>query len=65
MKFDDIVPVRYVDDALLILRYAVNLTNLTDKQLIIANVKKDAAVDSDDALKILRYAVNLIDSLDE
>ena len=53
----------YIDsrDALLTLRYSVNLVNLSEIQQLAADVNRDGYIDSRDALLILRYSVNLID----
>lgn len=53
----------YIDsrDALLTLRYSVNLVNLSEIQQLAADVNRDEYIDSRDALLILRYSVNLID----
>ena len=54
----------YIDsrDALLTLRYSVNLVNLSEIQQLAADVNRDGYIDSRDALLILRYSVNLIDN---
>lgn len=51
-------------DAILVLRYAVELGDLTDTQKLAANVNKDAVINSADAILILRYAVGKITSFD-
>jgi len=54
-------------DAILVLRYSVGLTTLTDIQKMAGNVTKKAdinAIDSGDAIKILRYSVGLISNFD-
>ena len=55
----------YIDsaDAMLCLRSAVGLTELTAEQKSAADVNKDGFVDAGDAIKILRYDAKLIDSL--
>lgn len=55
----------YIDsaDAMLCLRSAVGLTELTAEQKSAADVNKDSFVDAGDAIKILRYDAKLIDSL--
>jgi hypothetical protein len=53
-------------DAILILRYSVGLTALTDIQKAAGNVTSKASnddIDSGDAIRILRYSVGLIDVL--
>lgn len=55
----------YIDsaDAMLCLRSAVGLTELTAEQKSAADVNKDGFVDAGDAIRILRYDAKLIDSL--
>ena len=55
----------YIDsaDAMLCLRSAVGLTELTAEQKSAADVNKDGFVDAGDAIKILRYDAKLIGSL--
>lgn len=48
------------DDAVLVLRYAVELTELNETQKLAADVSKDGRINADDAVLILRFAVNLI-----
>ena len=50
-------------DAILILRYAVELETLTDEQKSVANVNGDSFIDAGDAIRILRYDAQLIDEL--
>jgi len=53
-------------DAILVLRYSVGLTALTDIQKAAGNVTAKASndlIDSGDAIRILRYSVGLIDVL--
>jgi hypothetical protein len=53
-------------DAILVLRYSVGLTTLTDTQKAAGNCTSKASnndIDSGDAIKILRYSVGLITSL--
>ena len=49
-----------VDDALLVLRAALTLVQLTDGQAELADVNGDGAVDVNDALAILRTAMGLL-----
>jgi len=51
-------------DAMIILRYAVGLEELTPEQFGFADVNGDGFVDATDAMIILRYVAGLIDSLD-
>lgn len=48
------------DDAVLVLRYAVELTEFNETQKLAADVSKDGRINADDAVLILRFAVNLI-----
>ena len=48
-------------DALLVLKYAVGKTVLTDHQIQAAEVTGDGKIDAKDALEILKYAVAKID----
>ncbi len=48
-------------DAILVLRYAVKLIDLTSIQQSAADVNNDGSINSGDAILILRYAVKLID----
>ena len=53
-------------DAILVLRYSVGLTTLTDTQKAAGNVTSKTSnndIDSGDAIKILRYSVGLITAL--
>ena len=53
-------------DAILVLRYSVGLTTLTNLQLWAGNVTNkaiDSHIDSGDAIKILRFSVGLISDL--
>lgn len=50
------------EDAVLALRYAVQLTDLSDTQKLAADVNKDGDINAEDAVQILRYAVKLITS---
>ena len=47
-------------DALLALRYAMGIVDLTPEQLAGANVNGDGLVDASDALIILRMAMDLV-----
>ena len=47
-------------DAVLVLRYSVSLTELTDEQKIFADCNNDSLINAGDAVYILRYAVGLI-----
>lgn len=47
------------DDALLTLRYTVNLTDLDDGQKTAADVNSDGLITTEDSLAILRYAVGI------
>lgn len=55
----------YVDagDAILCLRHAVGLIELTTQQKSAGDVNRDGFVDAGDAVRILRYNAKLIDSL--
>ena len=44
-------------DALLVLRYAVSLTDFDSNQKIYGDVNKDSKINSSDALYILNYSV--------
>ena len=48
------------DDAVLVLRYAVELTEFNETQKLAADVSKDGRINADDAVLILRFEVNLI-----
>lgn len=48
-------------DALLILKYAAKINELTDMQLLVADTSKDKSVNALDALLILKYAAKIID----
>ena len=48
-------------DAVLVLRFAAELTNLNDEQLRAGDVNADGVVNVGDAVLILRYAAGLID----
>ena len=45
---------------MLVLRYAVELTEFNETQKLAADVSKDGRINADDAVLILRFAVNLI-----
>lgn len=47
-------------DAVLVLRYAVDLAQLDDTQKIAADVNRDGSINAGDAVIILRYTVGLI-----
>lgn len=51
-------------DAMLCLRAAVKLVELTDDQKKVADVNGDGYIDAGDAIKLLRYDARLIDTLD-
>lgn len=55
----------YIDsgDALLALRYAVGLVELSEEQKAVADVNGDGYIDAGDAIRILRYNAGLIDKL--
>ena len=46
-------------DALLVLRYSMNLSNLTANQLLAADVNGDGVVNSVDATLIMRQSMNV------
>lgn len=48
-------------DAAKLLRYSVELEELTEEQLQAADVNKDGHADGSDAVKILKYAAELQD----
>ena len=50
-------------DALAILRYSSNLTELTEQQKLAANINGDQYINASDALTILRFSAGLIGSL--
>lgn len=50
-------------DALLAMRYAMNIASLNGMQICAGEVTNDASLNSADALKILRYTMSLIPSL--
>ncbi|MBO4563478.1 MAG: dockerin type I repeat-containing protein [Clostridia bacterium] len=50
-------------DALLALRYTMNVVGLTDKQIFAGNVDHASGLTSADALKILRYVMGVITTL--
>ena len=47
-------------DAILIMRYALGLIELTDKQLLAANTNSDSVVNASDAIVIMRKTLGLI-----
>lgn len=49
-------------DATEVLKYSVELNELTEEQLQVADVNGDAAADCNDAAEILKYSAELIDS---
>lgn len=51
-------------DAMLCLRAAVKLVELTDDQKAVADVNGDGYIDAGDAIKLLRYDARLIETLD-
>lgn len=51
-------------DAMLCLRAAVGLVELTEEQIAAADVNHDGFVDAGDAIRILRYDAGLIESLE-
>ncbi len=51
-------------DALMVLKYSVELITLTDAQKVLADVYKDGKINSSDALQILNYSVGKITSFD-
>ncbi|MBQ1553569.1 MAG: dockerin type I repeat-containing protein, partial [Clostridia bacterium] len=46
-------------DALIVLRYAMNLITLTDEQLAVADMNGNGKVDATDAVLIMRYALGV------
>lgn len=52
-------------DALLVLKYAAKLSELTDSQKMAADVNTDKSINASDALGILKFAAKLISSFDE
>jgi hypothetical protein len=51
------------DDALLMLRYCMELASASMLDLSVADVTNDSCYGADDALLILRYTLDLIDHL--
>ena len=63
IKLGDINGDGYVDedDAISVLRYAVDLEKYDDLKKQAGDVNKDSYIDEDDAIYILKYAVDLVD----
>ena len=51
-------------DAVRLVRYLVDLVELTDRQKLAADVDHDNDITSTDAIKLVRYLVGLVDTLD-